>query len=95
MIGCDFLPKTALWVIHSLHSINKESKELVFNTPTSSLNRISIRGNTIVNKSKHLELTLDNNLTFDNHITDIYKSSQQRLHAICSLGALSIAPTFC
>lgn len=43
----------------------------------------------------HLELTLDNNLTFDNHITDIYKSSQQRLHAICSLGALSIAPTFC
>lgn len=74
--------------------INSISMSLVFNKPTSSLNQTSISGNTIeqVNQFKYLRLALDNNLTFDHHITDIYKRSQQRLHVLLSFSDLSIDP---
>ncbi|KAK3561640.1 hypothetical protein QTP86_012048 [Hemibagrus guttatus] len=44
------------------------------------LSQISVHGNMIeqVEKFKYLGLTLDNKLTFDHHITDIYKRSQQQ-----------------
>ena len=45
-----------------------------------------------VSHLKYLGLTIDNNLTFDQHITDIHKRSQQRLHVIRKLRALSVAP---
>ena len=45
-----------------------------------------------VSHFKYLGLTIDNNLTFDQHIIDIHKRSQQRLHVIRKLCALSLAP---
>ncbi|KAK3510338.1 hypothetical protein QTP70_002816 [Hemibagrus guttatus] len=75
-----------------LHLNVEKTKELVFNAP--SLSQISIHGNMIeqVEKFKYLGLTLDNKLTFDHHITDIYKRSQQRLHVLQKLSSLYIAP---
>lgn len=45
-----------------------------------------------VNHFKYLGLTLDNKLTFEQHVTDIYKRSQQRLHILRKLHALSVTP---
>lgn len=75
-----------------LHLNFEKTKELVFNAP--SLSRISIHGNMIeqVEKFKYLGLTLDNKLTFDYHIKDIHKRSQQRLHILRKLSSLYIAP---
>ncbi|XDV33380.1 hypothetical protein PO909_003804 [Leuciscus waleckii] len=75
-----------------LHLNVEKTKELVFNAP--SLSRISIHGNIIeqVEKFKYLGLTLDNKLTFDYHIKDIHKRSQQRLHILRKLSSLYIAP---
>lgn len=45
-----------------------------------------------VNHFKYLGLTLDNKLTFEQHVTDVYKRSQQRLHILRKLQALSVTP---
>ncbi len=45
-----------------------------------------------VDNFKHLEVTLDNQLTFDQHVSDIQKMSLQRLSAIRKLKGLYVAP---
>lgn len=77
-----------------LYINSSKTKEMVFNPPTQSLNHIYIDHNPIeqVNTFKYLGLTLDNNLTFAHHVTDIYKRSQQRLHVLRTLSSLHVAP---
>lgn len=77
-----------------LHINSDKTKEMVFNSPTPSLNHVSINGIAIeqVDTFKYLGLTLDNNFTFEHHIMDINKRSQQRLHVLRTLSALHVAP---
>ena len=46
-----------------------------------------------LNRFKYLGLNIDRELSFDQRITSVHNRSQQRLHIICKLRALSIAPT--
>lgn len=53
---------------------------------------MSIHGRTEqVSSFQYLGLTLDNKLSFDQHITDIHKRSKKRLQVIRKLSALSVA----
>ncbi|MEQ2292832.1 hypothetical protein AMECASPLE_026848 [Ameca splendens] len=67
---------------------------MIFTTPTFSTNHISISGNIIeqVTTFKYLGQTLNINYTFEHHIKDIHKCSQQRLHVLHTLSALHVAP---
>lgn len=60
----------------------------------SGLQHINVRPESHFHRRqfKYVGLTLDRKLTFDHHITDIHKCSQQRLHVILSLSVLSISP---
>ncbi len=75
----------------------EKAKELVFGTsktPRPGLSPTSIQSKTVkqVDNFKDRALFIDNKPTFDQHTTDIYKQCQQRIHIICKLRALSVAP---
>ncbi len=76
---------------HLQINVNK-TKELLFSPPSPQHPTI-INTQTVetVDTFKYLGITLDNKLTFDQHITDIQKRSQQRLSALCKLKGLYIA----
>ena len=63
-------------------------------TSHTGLNPLLIHGKTVeqVDSFTYLGLTLDNRLRFDQHITSIHTRFQQRLHVICKLRSLSVAP---
>lgn len=69
-------------------------KQRIWSSLTPSLNPIYINHNPVeqVNTFKYLALTLDNDFTFEHHITDIYKRSQQRLRVLRTFSALQVAP---
>lgn len=66
---------------------------MVFNSPSPSLNHMSVNGIIIeqVDTLKYLGLTY-NKFTFEHHIMDIHKRSQQRLHVLHTLSALHATP---
>ncbi len=73
-----------------------KTKELVIytsHTHPSGLAPTSVHNKTVerVSHLKYLGLTIDNKSTFDQNIADIHKRSQQRLHVIRQLCALSVA----
>ena len=86
------------WCTDNFLELNvTKTKEMVIHTshtPPSGLVPTSIYNQTVeqVSHFKYLGLTIDNKLTFDQHITDVQKKSQQRLHVIRKLRALSVAP---
>ncbi len=86
------------WCTDNFLELNvAKTKEMVIHTsrtPPSGLVPTSIHNQTVeqVSHFKYLGLTIDNKLTFDQHIINIHKRSQQRLHVIRKLHALSVAP---
>lgn len=83
------------WCMNNyLHINSDKTKEMVFQTPCPSLDYIHINSKVIeqVNTFKYLGIALDNKFTFEPHITDIHKRSQQRLHALRKLSVLHVAP---
>ncbi len=70
-----------------------KTKELIVSSPSPQHPTV-IHNQTveIVNSFKYLGVTLDNTLTFDQHIMDIQKRSHQRLSVIHKLKGLNVAP---
>ncbi len=76
-----------------LHLSVTKTKELII-SPPSPQHPISINNQAveITDSFKYLGVTLDNQLTFDQHTSDIQKRSHQRLSAIRKLKGLYVAP---
>ncbi len=70
-----------------------KTKELIVSSPSPQHPTV-IHNQTveIVTSFKYLGVTLDNTLTFDQHIMDIQKISHQRLSVIHKLKGLNVAP---
>lgn len=86
------------WCTDNFLELNvSKTKEMVFHnshSPPPGLVPTSIHNEGVeqVNHFKYLGLIIDNKLTFEQHITNIHKRSQQRLYVIRKLRALSVAP---
>ncbi len=78
-----------------LHLNISKTKELVFSSYKTQIHSsIDINGEKVerVEHFRYLGITLDDNLSLNQHILCIYKSCQQRLTVLCKLKQLSVQP---